>query len=367
MARKEISNQPDLEVDPGQLGNLNRRQFLALCVALGATPLLGGRDACGATKEIIIANWGGDTGKAIIKAFLEPFSAETGINAINDGSGTPEGKIRAMVESKRVTWDVIDTGVGTIITLAKDGYLEEIDYSIVDKAKVPPGFAYKYGIANYLFSYVLAYDKTKFGGKAPNSWADFWNLKDFPGRRAIRKDIQGTLEIALMADGVPLDKIYPIDEERAFAKLREIKKDTIFWSSGSESQQLLREGEVTMAELWSTRVTALARDTNDRISWTWNQGILCPGVWAVPKGNPGGKDAFRFIAFAQDPQRQLELFKMIRGGPANPATAKLMPADLARFDPGYPDNAKTQLKVNAEWYGENQTRLTDKLLDFVAS
>jgi putative spermidine/putrescine transport system substrate-binding protein len=367
MNRKQGGDLSDVAVDLRRMDNLDRRQFLALCAALGAGSLLGGSDAWAQAKEIVCANWGGDTGKAIIAAFLNPFTAATGIKTVNDGSGTSEGRIKAMVESKKVTWDVIDTGVGTILALGPAGYLEEIDYSIVDKTKVSPGFAYKYAIANYLFSYVLAYDKTKFGGKTPKGWADFWNLKDFPGKRAIRKDLQGTLEIALMADGVPMDKIYPIDEKRAFAKLREIKKETIFWPSGAESQQLLREGEVTMASMWSTRVTALVKDSNERISWTWNQGILCPGVWAVPKGNPGGKDAFRFISAAQDPQRQIELFKMIRGGPANPAAARIMPADLARFDPGYPDNANLQLKIGAEWYGKNQTRVSDQLLDFIAS
>ena len=367
MNQKQIVELSNVASDLSRGNKLDRRQFLALCAALGAGSMLPGRDVWAKDKEVVVANWGGDTGKALTTAFLNPFTAETGIKTINDGSGTPEGKIKAMVESKNVIWDVIDTGVGTIRALGDAGYLKEIDYSIVDKKKVAPDFAYKYGIANYLFSYVLAYDQTKFGGKPPTSWADFWNLKDFPGKRAMRKDIQGSLEIALMADGVPMDKIYPIDEKRAFAKLKEIKKDTIFWSSGSESQQLLREGEVTMAEMWSTRVTALAKDSNGRVTWTWNQGILCPGVWAVPKGNPGGKDAFRFIASAQDPQRQIELFKLIRGGPANPAAAQIMPADMVRFDPGHPDNAKLQLKIGYEWYGKNQIRVSDQYLDFLAS
>lgn len=347
-------------------GAIDRRQFLGLCAALGISPMVAD-GALANGKEIVVANWGGDAGKAIGASFIEPFAAESGLKPVNDGSGTAEGKIKAMVESKNVIWDVMDTGVGTILALGKGGYLEEIDYSIVDKSKVIDGFTYKYGIANYMFSYVLAYDKTKFGGKEPKSWADFWNLKDFPGKRALRKDIQGLLEIAMMADGVPMDKIYPIDENRAFAKLKEIKKDCVFWTFGAQSQQLLREGEATMGSLWSTRVYALYKDTNERCKWTWNQGILCPGVWAVPKGNPNGKNAYKFIASAQDPARQVELFKAINGGPANPAAAALVPPDMAWLSPSHPENAKQQLKIGFEWYGEHQSRLNDKLLDFIAS
>lgn len=345
---------------------IGRRDFLAMTAASGLAASAG-VPAFAQTREVVVANWGGDTGKAIIAAWMDPFTAETGIKTVNDGSGTAEGKIRAMVDSKKVAWDVMDTGIGTILSLGRDGYLEELDYSVIDRTKVPDGFAYQYGIANYLFSYVLAFDKNKFKDKQPTGWADFWNLRDFPGKRAIRKDLQGTLEIALMADGVPFDKIYPIDEKRAFAKLKEIKKDTIFWPSGAESQQLLREGEISMGSLWSTRVNALVADTNERISWTWNQGILCPGVWAVPKGNPGGKDAMRFIASAQNPQRQADFFMRVKGGTANPEAAKLIPKDLVRFDPGHPDNASRQLKIGAAWYGPNQKRLQDQLLDFIAS
>lgn len=353
------ADEPDTDV-------IDRRQLLAAMVALGFAPAMAG-EALAAGKEIVVANWGGDAGKAIGSAFIEPFAKANSLTPVNDGSGTAEGKIKAMVDSKNVIWDVMDTGVGTILALGKNNYLEKIDYGIVDKSKVLDGFAYDYGVANYMFSYVLAYDKTKFGGKEPKNWADFWNLKDFPGKRALRKDIQGLLEIALMADGVPMDKIYPIDEKRAFAKLKEIKKDCVFWSFGAQSQQLLREGEATMGSIWSTRSYALYNDTQGRCKWTWNQGILCPGVWAIPRGNPNGSNASKFIRFAQEPAGQIELFKAINGGPANPEAAALVPKDLAWLNPSQPENAAQQLKIGFEWYGENQSRLQDQLLDFIAS
>src|SRR5258708_37970722 len=138
--------------------------------------------------------------------------------------------------------------------MGKQGYLDEFDYSIVDKSKLlRPQFAYKWGIANYLFSYVIAYDTAKFGGKAPKSWADFWNLKEFPGKRTMRKDIQGSLEAALMADGVPLEKVYPIDVPRAFTKLKEINNDTIVWAGGAERQPPIHGGAGSVGARWDPR------------------------------------------------------------------------------------------------------------------
>jgi len=351
-------------------GELDRRTFvrgLAL-LGLGAAVAPGLAEAQ-KPKEIVMVNWGGDALKHFYDAWGKPYEQDSGIKVVVDGTGPSAGKMRAMVEAKNVTWDVCDSGSGTCLELGKQGFFDEFDYSIVDPKKVPAGFAYKWGIANYLFSYVLVYDKAKFGSNPPKSWKDFWDLKTFPGKRTMRKDIQSPLELSLMADGVPADqkKIYPIDEKRAFDKLKQIKDQTIFWTSGAQSQQLLREGECSMGCLWNTRATALQRDTNGRVDFTWNQGILCPGVWVVPKGNPAGKAVYDFVRSTQIPERQITLLKAFGNGPANPAASQLVPADLRRIDPGYPDNAKVQLPIFAEWYGDNQGRMLNQFIDLVSS
>ena len=357
----------ELAAERVRRGQLDRRTFLAGLAALGIGPVaLGSREAMAQAKEIVLVNWGGDALKYFGLAWGEPFTKDTGIPVIVDGTGPSLGKIKAMVDAKKVTWDVCDSGGSSCIPMGKQGYLEEIDYSVVDKTKVlRPQFAYKWGIANYFYSYVIAYDTTKLGGKLPKTWADFWNTKDFPGKRTLRKDLEGIMEAALMADGVPIDKIYPIDIDRAFKKIKEIKSETIFWSSGAESQQLIRDGEVVMGSIWSTRVNALAHDTDERISWTWNQGILADGAWVVPKGNPGGKDAFKFIASTQVPERQIALFMAFGNSPANPAALPLVPEDKKRWNPT--SNADVQLPINAEWQAEHREKLNNDLLDLISS
>jgi len=356
----------EIGLDRLQRGGIGRRTFLTALGALGAVSMFDGPEALAAAKEIVLVNWGGDAVKHFTTAFTEPYFKDTGTKVVIDGTGPSVGKIKAMVDAKKVTWDVCDSGSASCAIMSRQGYLDEFDYTLVDKAKLlRPQLAYKNGAANYFFSYVLAYDTAKFGGSPPKSWADFWNLKAFPGKRTLRKDVQSSLEAALQADGVPIDKIYPIDVPRAFKKLKEIKKETIFWSSGAESQQLMRDGEVTMGCLWNTRVNALVRDTNEKISWTWNQALLCDGVWVVPKGNPAGKDVYKFIASTYAPERQLALFQAFGNGPVVPAAVAMIPADKKRFDPA--SNAAVQVPVNAEWYGENLERVNNEFLDLVSS
>ncbi len=348
---------------------LDRRTFLQ---ALGLAPVVlsnGHAEAQGKPKEIVVANWGGDAVKHYQDAWGKPFEGDAGIKVVVDGTGPTPGKLRAMVEAKNVTWDVADSNPGACLLLGKAGILEEMDYKVVDRAKVHPSFAYRWGIANYLFSYVLAYDKTKFGSNPPRSWKDFWDVKAFPGKRTLRKDLPGMLEVALMADGVPADpkKLYPVDEKRALDMIRKIKSQTVFWTSGAQSQELLRDGECTMGCIWNTRATALHRDTKGRIDFTWNQGVLSPGVWVVPKGNPAGRAVYDFIKSTQIPDRQVKLLVAFGNGPANPAAEPLVPAELRRFDPGYPDNAKLQVPIDGEWYAEHQDRALANYIDAIST
>ncbi|MBC7134072.1 MAG: extracellular solute-binding protein, partial [Oceanibaculum nanhaiense] len=123
--------------------------------------------------------------------------------------------------------------------------------------------------------------------------------------------------------------------------------------SGSQSQELFRTGEVVMGNIWHTRANLLTRDMGGDIAWLWQDGIVTSGMWNVPKGNPAGKEtAMKFIASAQDPAGQIELFKAMGNGPANPAAADMVPADMKHIDPGQPENLKLQVLQNGYWYQE---------------
>lgn len=246
--------------------------------------------------------------------------------------------------------------------------LEPIDYSIVDKNKVRPEFALKYGACNYMFSYVIAVNASKFGGNPPRTWADFYDLKKFPGRRALRGLVEGQLEGALMADGVDPKKLYPLDVERGLAKIKTIKDQTIFWKSGAESEDLFRRGEVVAGCLWSSRANVLRKETNGAIGWKFDGAILAPAVWAVPKGNPAGKEtAMRLIAALQDPEGQAAWYKAYGAYPANPAAANLVPQDLRALDGSQPDHVAVQVPFNVEWYGKHTAEVQEKYLQMMSS
>jgi putative spermidine/putrescine transport system substrate-binding protein len=116
---------------------------------------------------------------------------------------------------------------------------------------------------------------------------------------------------------------------------------------------VLRNGEVTMCNLWHSRAASLFKESNGKFNWTWNQGLMNVDVWAVPKNNPAGREAaMKLIAFTQDPSRQVELLKILGNGPVNPAAAAaaLVPEDVKRFDPTQPEHRAVQAELNADWW-----------------
>jgi putative spermidine/putrescine transport system substrate-binding protein len=341
---------------------ITRRRALALTGAAVAAPIILRSGRASAATELVLANWGGDAIPAFAHAFAEPFEKATGIKVTIDGSGPTDGKIKAMVESGDVTWNVCDADSFTSQELGEKGLLEEIDYSIVDANKVRPGQALKYGVANYIYTYVIAYNSKKLP-EAPKTWADFWDLEKFPGKRSFWKYMSGALEAALIADGVAPDKLYPIDTKRAFKKLEELKDHIILWESGADSQRFLREGEVTMASIWNTRGSLLEKDTKGEIKWHFNQGVAGPSSWAVPKGVKNLKETMQFIAFTQKPELQLDLLKSLANGPANPAGSAMATGELAKIDPGNADNWKIEIPLDIKWYADNYNSVLNDYLD----
>ncbi|MCC7276487.1 MAG: ABC transporter substrate-binding protein [Alphaproteobacteria bacterium] len=338
-------------------GEIDRRTFLLAATFLGLVPAtLGSGSARAAAKELVIANWGGPARDAYANILGAPFEKATGIKVVIDGTGPLPSKVKAMVDSGAVVWDICDMDTAKTLVLAKQNAIEPIDYTIVDKAKLPPKGAYEYGSASYILSYVLTYNKQKVAS-APSSWKDFWDVKKFPGTRTVRKQPDGMLESVMLAAGRAKNEVYPIDLKLVVAKIRELKANLIAWSSGSQSQEMFHQGEVVMGNLWHTRATILHRESAGRLTWTWNEALLSYSMWNVPRKNPAGREAaMRFLASAQDPQQQVDLLRAMGSGPVNPAAAALVPHDLKMFDPGQPAAVAVQVAHNPFWYEEPSGR-----------
>jgi putative spermidine/putrescine transport system substrate-binding protein len=351
-------------------GRLSRRDFLFAASVLGIAPSIAtSRLGHAQGLELVLAgNWGGDQLKSVNETWVKTYQQKTGNKMSVDGSNPSNPKIRAMVESKHVIWDIIDAGTAAMSELGPRGQLEEIDYNIVDRDQLLPGFDFKHGIANYLFAVVLVWNTKLVSGRP--TIQDFYDLKKYPGKRTMRKSAIPQMELALLGDGVPRDQIYPMDRARALKKLASVKDDVIFWETGSQSESLLRDGECAMGLLWYDRAVVLKRQSKGQIDFTFENGILQQGAWVVPVGNKAGKKA-SMIAMAafQDPQCQVDFFKLQNNGPANPKANALVPPDLQAINPGSPENLAVMVKIGTNWYlqGDNFRVGQQAFLDLFSS
>ncbi|CAI3799970.1 hypothetical protein DBADOPDK_02425 [Pseudomonas sp. MM223] len=227
---------------------------------LSASLLTLACQAAQAADSLNFVSWGGTTQDAQKEAWAVPFTKATDIKVVQDGP-TDYGKLKAMVESGNVQWDVVDVEADFALRAASEGLLEPLDFNQINRDKIDPRFVSDHGVGSFFFSFVLGYNEGKLGANKPVDWTALFDTKTYPGKRALYKwPSPGVLELALLADGVAPDKLYPLDLDRAFKKLDTIKKDIVWWGGGAQSQQLLASGEASLGQFWNGRVYALQQD-----------------------------------------------------------------------------------------------------------
>ena len=306
--------------------------------------------------NMVFSSWGGTTQDAQKAAWASPFTEKTGITVVQDGP-TDYGKLKAMVEAGEVTWDVVDVEGDYAAQAGKNGQLEKLDFSVIDKSKLDPRFVTDYSVGSFYYSFVIGCNADAVSA-CPKTWADLFDTTKFPGKRTFYKwSAPGVIEAALLADGVAADKLYPLDLDRAFKKLDTIKSDIVWWSGGAQSQQLLASAEAPFGSVWNGRMTALAA-SGIKTETSWEQNITAADSLVVPKGSPNAEAAMKFIAMATSAEPQAALAKATGYAPINVDSAKLMDPETAKTLP----DQQTASQVNADmnYWADNRDAIGEK-------
>jgi putative spermidine/putrescine transport system substrate-binding protein len=323
-------------------------------IAVLCFALMGAASASG--QELTIVSFGGSYQEGQSKALFQPAAKALGIK-IKEETYSGIADLRLKAKAGAVTWDIVASGSGSAARAGSEGILEKLDYKTIDISNFIPGTATDYCVGGDVFSTVLAWNTKTYGDKGPQNWADFWDVKKFPGKRSYRKSVAGALEPALMADGVPPSQVYevlsqPGGIERAIKKIRELKPHVaVWWTSGAQHAQLMKDGEVDMITGWNGRFDVVAKD-GAKVAYTFNQALLDYDCFAIPKGAPNRDLAMKFLAEISKPQYQAEFTKYITYGPTNKKAYEIgaIDAAYAKLLPSHPDNAAKQLPVNLDWY-----------------
>jgi len=304
-----------------------------------------------AQETLSFAGYGGSPQKVQDEAFFQPAKKELGVNVLQDSHGG-YAKIKAQVLSGNPSYDLVALGCAEAARAAKEGLLEPLDYSLIPNAQdLDPSLRAEHHVGEWTFSTVIAWN-TETVDNPPKTWAEFWDVEAFPGKRALSGNARQMLEAALLADGVPADELYPIDLDRAFTSLERIKPHlTLFWGSGAQSVKLLNDGEVDMVSMWNGRAQA-AIDAGANAAYTYNEGIFDVECFMVLKGTQKKDLAMKVINVMLDPENQATAASMIDYGPVNPKAYEtgIIPEERLERLPSAPVNLEKQVPLNASWY-----------------
>jgi putative spermidine/putrescine transport system substrate-binding protein len=326
----------------------------------------GEGDGAGEDVTLTFVSYGGAYQEAQTAAWLEPFMEENPNVTIVQEEPTDYAKLQAMVESGNVTWDVVD--VGNDFGLAADeSLLEPIDCQLVPCDQLRPDLfpTTGYRVPDIVYSVVLGYRTDAFDGNTPTSFADFFDLENFPGKRgAYNFSSGGLLEIALLADGVAPGDLYPLDVDRAFAKLDTIKDEIVFWDTGAQSAQLLADGEVAMGMSWNGRIYDIQQE-DAPVEVMWDQHILTADYLVIPKGSENVDTAMELIAYITSAEHAADLSNYITYAPPNEeAVANIDQSKEPDMPTTYTENG---VGFNDQWWNENFDTVDQQWQEWVQS
>lgn len=311
-----------------------------------------------ADQAVSIASWGGAYQEAQEKALYEPASEVTGIVYKHESFGGMSD-VRLKAQAGVMPWDLVVSGAASAAQAAAEGLLQPLNYQVIDASDIFPGMYTSTCVGTDVFSYVFAYNVETYADNAPKTWADFFDVENFPGKRAYRGKVTGALEPALLADGVPADEIYKVlgSEEgiqRALNKIRRLKPHiSVWWQSGAQHAQLMKDDEVDMSTGWNGRFDN-AKSDGAKLDYGFDGGLMDFSCWAIPEGAENPELATKFLAEMTKAEFQANLPKYISYGPANKRSFDVgkIEADLAKKLPTSPENFEKQILIDLDWYAK---------------
>jgi putative spermidine/putrescine transport system substrate-binding protein len=341
----------------------SRREILRAGVAAALAVAGMPRRSAAQGGRIVYATWGGSWEQAARKAWFDPFTKKTGIQVVTV-QDPAYGKARAMVQARRTEWDVMEVNPDFQWIGAREGLLEPLDFRVIDRAQIMPGpdLVTDFSVPSVLWSRVMFYNTKQFTkDNHPRNWAEVWDLKRFPGKRTFAsKTNGGSLEVALLADGVPGEKLYPLDVDRALKSLDRIREHVIWFDTNAQGEQFMSDGQAILGLVPDGRALS-AKGRGAPVEIEYNQSILTWASMVVPKGAPNRAGAMQFLAYALSPEGQAAVAMAYTYGPVVPAAYKLIPPERASTLSGGPQQAGKYVLANEKWWGENLEKAQEKM------
>ncbi len=332
------------------LGNIS---YVCLAAAFAfSTPVIAQE------KVLNIMNSGGEYGDSLDKCVNEPLLKSDGIKVVTE---TPGGfaKLQAQAKSGVITNVVTDGATGDMYRGDAEGIIEPIDWArlnpepMFDEAKNKNGFGASY------YSTIMAW---RSDAKAPANFVEFFDTEKFPGKRALPDYPEFVLAFAALGDGMTVEEISKgVDLDRAFKTLERIKGDIIWWQSGAQPAQLLKDNEAQYAIAWSGRVLG-----QEGVTATYNQGMLDISWWIVAKGiSDEQRDMlYKWLRVQTNAEVQKCLLTFLPYPGPSPELEKIVTPEVLKTFPTSVENKAVQWLMPGQWWFDNAKEVEKRWNEF---
>jgi putative spermidine/putrescine transport system substrate-binding protein len=297
-------------------------------------------------------------------AYFQPFTAITGLPVTVSSWSGGLATLRSRIEGGANDWDAVLLHGNELLQGCDDGLYEKLDWAALGgRDHYLPMAVSDCGVGTAVSSIVLAWDRDKFA--AVPSWADFWDVARYPGKRGLRRSARSNLEIALMADGVAPGDVYRLlrtDDgvDRAFRKLDQLRPYITWWGPDKRGDQMLESGEVLLTSADSVAVTSANRSMARHFGIQWTGSLYSVQSWAVMKGSPNLTNALKLLAFAGDPVRQAKVSTAVPYGPTAKGANEALPPDMVAASPTAAANLTGALQIDEQFWRDNGAKLTQR-------
>lgn len=350
----------------------SRRRFLIngslLAAGLGvASGLTIGSAARAAEKTgtLVYSGFGGSYEQAVRAALFDDFSRTRDVRVLATTGASDVGRIAAMVRAHRTEWDLVDAQGATLAQFQAQQLLQALPANLVDPSLIfKPDLITPFSLPWYQFSQNIFWNTAALK-QEPTSWADVWNVEKFPGKRGLSKLPWFSLEIALLADGVALDQLYPLDVDRAFASLDRIKQHAVFLdASGLANAAASQEIVIGISNLARLKTVQKA---GVPVRHTWAQALIEIQQLVVLKDAPNQTNAFDAVAFAMQPEPQRRILDSLGYTPTLKSVLDEIDPDLARDLAGTDATRHSSFYLNPAWWGEHGATVARRWQDWLAN
>lgn len=350
------------------------RRFLSgtALIAAGALALTGCSGGGGGKSEdaLTVTMWGGGAQRAHVSTVFEPWAKEAGMT-IRQDQPTDYAKLDAMVDAGKPSWGVVEVEPNYSATACAEGKLEKLSDEVVAAAKeanVSDVQVNECGIPILQYTFSIAYNTETFTDAHPTTWEEFFDVEKFPGKRGFWRYVTGgAFEAALLADGVAPEDLYPLDLDRAFAKLDTIKDHIVWYDTGDEQVQLVSSGEAPLVQAWNGRITQAAGEGLP-VANEYNENLISYDHVVIPAGYANADKAQEWMLwFLTHPEAQSKQAIESGYGTASPDALEYLDDEVSNDLAGSEAvNGVSAAVIDYNYWAENYGPATEQFNVWVA-